>query len=140
LGTQFNISAYADEPEIKTTLVEGSVKVANLTSHATHILAPNEQAIVHGPQMEIRKIDASSYVAWKNGLFDFNTLSLEEAMRQIARWYDIEVVYENGIPDNVVLRGKMERDLSFQTALEILERLNLDYRMEAERRLVILNK
>ncbi|WP_257670579.1 FecR family protein [Parapedobacter tibetensis] len=139
LGTQFNISAYADEPEIKTTLVEGSVKISNLTSHDMRILNPNEQAIVHGPQVEIRKIDVTSYVAWKNGLFDFNTLSLEEAMRQIARWYDIEVVYENGIPDNVVLRGKMERDLSFQTVLEILQRLNLDYRMEAERRLVVLN-
>src|SRR5690606_21190952 len=124
---------------IKTTLIEGSVKISNLISHATYMLVPNEQAVIRGLAMDIRAVDVSSQIAWKNGFFDFNALTLDEAMRQIARWYDIDVVYENGIPEDVVLGGKMERNLSFETALEILERLNLRYRLEPERKLVVLN-
>ncbi len=152
LGTQFNLSAYPDEAETRTTLVEGKVTVTSDTQQGstqtglttnglrltTKILSPGEQAIMSEAAIRTSQVDVTQYTAWKDGFFNFNGKTLQEAMKQLARWYDIEVDYEGGVPDNVTLRGKMERNLSLQTTLEILQRLNLKYRVEG-RRLTIIN-
>ncbi len=110
LGTSFNINAYEDEVAIKTSLLEGSVKIGN------QILKPG-QAFLKG---KIIKTDIDQDIAWKNGFFNLNDLSVPEAMRQLARWYDIEIRYDKGIPTGELF-GKIGRKLSLNEVLDGLE-------------------
>jgi hypothetical protein len=77
-------------------------------------------------------------MAWKNGAFNFEDLRLEEAMRQLERWYDIKVKYENGVPD-IHFGGKIGRDVSLSDLLQILAGTKLKFRIEKGRELVIMN-
>ncbi|MGF6846863.1 ferric-dicitrate binding protein FerR (iron transport regulator) [Chitinophaga sp. W3I9] len=77
-------------------------------------------------------------MAWKSGLFNFEGANLEEVMRQLERWYNIDVVYENGIPD-IQFMGEMSRQISLTDLLEILRRTEVDFRVEG-RKLIVLNK
>lgn len=96
LGTHFNINAYEDEAVIKTTLLEGSVKVS---SHAeSRILKPGQQATL-GSTFQVTEVDAMQAVDWKNGNFYFNDENIQNIMRKLARWYDVEVVYIGAMPD-----------------------------------------
>ncbi len=144
LGTNFNINAYEDEDAIKTTLLEGSVKVVNgqwsMANGNTAILKPGEQAIIaatHSPFTIHHSPDLEQIVAWKNGLFNFQDASLQQVMRQLARWYDVEIVYENGIPD-IEFGGKMGRDLTLSNVLHFLEKSGLHCRLTDHRRLVVM--
>ena len=119
LGTHFNVNAYANEPAIKISLLEGSVKSGGI------VLQPG-QALING---KVITTDLERDVAWKNGLFNFNGLDLPTAMRQLARWYSLEVKFEGGVP-NKVIRGKMGRDLSLSQVLNILEKMELNFRIE----------
>lgn len=119
LGTAFNVSAYADEPETKTTLVQGGVQIRNVQSGAINRLLPNEQSIVHASSTEIQQVDAEPYIAWKNGYFYFKHTPFEEVMRQLARWYDVEVIYRGEVPQET-FSGKMGRELTLNAALKLL--------------------
>jgi ferric-dicitrate binding protein FerR (iron transport regulator) len=140
LGTHFNINAYADNGGIKTTLLDGSVKV--LAGSSGVLLRPGQQAqtIAHaGAQPEIKVIsdpDTEKTMAWKNGLFNFENATLEEVMPQLERWYDIEVMYEKGIP-NIRFGGKLSRDVSLAGLLKSLEETEVHFRIEG-RKLVVL--
>lgn len=153
LGTHFNINAYDNEVAIHTTLLEGSVRVAYATINnaslapAAVTLKPGQQAqIVHGAASSngggsqkikvINSVDINKIMAWKNGLFNFEGVSLGEIMRQVERWYDIEVTYEKGIP-NVEFEGKMTRDVPLHDLLIMLERSDIHFRME-DRKLIVL--
>ncbi|WP_161964237.1 FecR family protein [Chitinophaga flava] len=130
LGTSFNINAYTDEQYIRTTLLEGAV---NVTKGATTVrLHPGQQAEAsnraNGLQVATG-IDPAQVVAWKNGVFDFNRMPLDVVMRQLARWYDIEVAYEKNIPD-ITFWGKMGRDLPLSDVLLILEKSQVHVRLE----------
>ncbi len=125
LGTTFNVNAYDDEEEFKTSLVEGSVKIGHF------ILHPNE-AYVKG---KIVETNISQDIAWKNGVFDFNNQSLEQVMKQLSRWYDIEVVYSNGIPDKSFF-GKMSRSLGLNDVLEFLKGSKIEFELK-EKQLII---
>jgi transmembrane sensor len=95
LGTHFNINSYSDEPSMKTTLLEGSVKVKVKQSNALAILKPGEQAQIntdHTLQTN-NEVDLGKVMAWKNGFFDFENVAITEVMKQLERWYDITVVY-----------------------------------------------
>src|SRR5690606_467261 len=94
LGTHFNVNAYADEGNIKTTLLEGSVKVGSSTQ-GTKMLKPGQQAINSKGNLEVKSVNTDYAVAWKDGYFRFNDKSLDMGLREIARWYDVEIVYEN---------------------------------------------
>ncbi|OFY44600.1 MAG: hypothetical protein A2X18_03225 [Bacteroidetes bacterium GWF2_40_14] len=99
LGTHFNINAYEDEPAIKTTLIEGSVQVFqkfnNLIPQYLK-LHPGEQASLNASgAFNIAKIDIDESIAWKKGLFNFNDTDLESIMKNLSRWYDIDVQYES---------------------------------------------
>lgn len=145
LGTQFNVDAYDNEETINTTLLEGSVKVLVVaaSAHQTAVtLKPGQQAQVPGDQPAPRgirlvdNVDTGKVMAWKNGLFNFSGIKLEEVMRQLERWYDIEVVYENGVPD-IKLMGKMTRGVTLNELLTGLRELGLHYRLEG-RKLIVL--
>ncbi|WP_346316511.1 FecR domain-containing protein [Chitinophaga sp. YIM B06452] len=136
LGTSFNINAYLDEPAMQTTLLEGAVRVSN--AGGSSILSPGQQAIVAGSNA-IRVTQAKNpaqAIAWKEGLFNFEGASLDDVMRQLARWYDIDVVYEKGIPD-IGFGGKIGRDLTLAGVLGILEKTGVHFRLEGKTLIVM---
>jgi ferric-dicitrate binding protein FerR (iron transport regulator) len=135
LGTSFNIKAYDNEPVVRTTLLEGSVRVRN--GKEEKVLRPGEQARM-GAGIELSKeVDIDQVMAWKNGLFNFDGAGIEEIMKQLERWYDIEVIYENGIPATTFF-GKISARNSLQKVLSILEKSEVKFRLENGRQLVIL--
>ncbi|MET4140565.1 FecR domain-containing protein [Pedobacter sp. UYP1] len=93
LGTHFNVSAYTDEHQIKTTLAEGSVKVTLLANHQEQLLKPGQQAITTN-QIQVIPVDIEEALAWKDGLFMFNDENLENIMKKVERWYDVEVDFQ----------------------------------------------
>lgn len=119
LGTEFNVSAYAEEIETRTTLIEGAVKILNRKSGLFSQLRPNEQSIVREANTEIQKVDIEPSIAWKKGYFYFKHTPFKEVMRQLARWYNVEVVYKVSIPEET-FSGKLGRDLTLNAALKLL--------------------
>jgi transmembrane sensor len=103
LGTHFNISAYPEESVTLTTLLEGSVEVAN--SKEQKILVPNQQSATSGNGFSVKTVETDDVIAWKNGLFVFNDESLENIMREVSRWYDIEVIYRNADKNKLFFGG-----------------------------------
>ncbi len=99
LGTHFNVNGYPDEDGIKTTLLEGSVKISKGTS--SQVLTPGQQANVgnNGKLNVTDNADMEKAVSWKDGYFHFNKSRLETVMRELSRWYDIDIIYEN--PTNI---------------------------------------
>jgi len=96
LGTSFNVNAYADEPTIQTTLLNGSVKLSANNNHV--LLKPGQQAILGGnKEFSINQIDPNDAIAWKNGYFLFKNEGIESVMRTIARWYDVDVSYQGDV-------------------------------------------
>lgn len=102
LGTHFNINAYAEEGETRTTLLEGAVSVASISGNDLRRLAPGQQSVVKGNGIEVNEADLDQAVGWKNGDFVFAGEDLQVVMRQIARWYDVEVVYEGKLGNSNV--------------------------------------
>ncbi|RFS18761.1 DUF4974 domain-containing protein [Chitinophaga silvatica] len=126
LGTHFNVNAYRNEEIIKTTLLEGSVRVNGI------VIRPGQQAQVAESVYVVSNPDIDKVMAWKNGLFYFEGSTLAEIMRQVERWYDIEVVYENGIPVRE-FEGKMTRGVSLDGLLMVLQKLGVHYRLEGRK-------
>ncbi|ACU06181.1 FecR family protein [Pedobacter heparinus] len=122
LGTHFNINSYADEPNTKTTLLEGSVRLSvPLLQNGGTILKPGEQGFNEGQRIEVSKVEAEEVIAWKNGEFAFSNERLESIMRKIARWYDVTVVYENKNVGNVPFGGSISRFGKVSEVLDMLE-------------------
>lgn len=134
LGTHFNIMSYPDENNVQTTLLEGAVQVQHDTTALR--LHPGQQAYLHGNNMTVKEhVDVDEIVAWKNGYFHFNHESLPGVMRQISRWYDVEVIYETNIPERE-FGGKIERNSSLNDVLKILELSNVHYKIK-DRKIII---
>ncbi|MDR2272024.1 MAG: FecR domain-containing protein [Sphingobacterium sp.] len=91
LGTSFNINAYANEPAITTTLLEGKLKVEDKKANNMVIIHPGQQTRSRGGKLTVDNVNAADVMAWKDGLFVNNNASLEAVMRQIERWYDVTV-------------------------------------------------
>ncbi len=143
LGTSFNINAYTNEDLSKTTLLTGSVRITAGSKEGgketEQILKPNQQGIVSGDggTISVTGIDPYSAVAWKNGLFDFHGLTVDEAMRQIERWYNVRVTYKGPKPE-AYLGGKMSRGVQLSTFLEFLEKdFHIRSELHANRELVL---
>lgn len=140
LGTQFNVNCYENESTVRTTLVEGSLKVLNVPQNVNKgsvVLTPGKQAIITtDSKLKVADADVDKVVAWKRGIFNFEDASLEEVMRQIERWYDIEVVYEKNVPD-IKFGGKMSNDVSLQGLLKSLQESDVHFRLEG-RKLIVL--
>lgn len=121
LGTHFNINSYEDESTLKTTLLEGSIKVNH--GNKSILLTPGEEASVRKASHEITVksgINVKEAIAWKSGYFQFNNADVETIMRQLARWYDLKIVYESEIP-LIKFKGKIQRDLNLSEILEFLK-------------------
>jgi ferric-dicitrate binding protein FerR (iron transport regulator) len=120
LGTQFNVMAYADEPQMKTTLLEGKVKVAAVNKEM--ILSPGQQALL-APSGALKiddHADTDQAIAWKNGMQSFKDADIKTIMRQVSRWYNVDVAYSGDIPE-IGLTGKIPRSISLKKLLEALE-------------------
>lgn len=147
LGTRFNINAYDDAAVVKTTLAQGSVRVELPKEHAGNvsaILRPGQQATIANTEnqppgvIDIRNnVDVREALAWKDSVFNFHNMSFEEVMKELSRWYDFTVVYENGIPQ-LTLAGELKRDITLEEMLEVLKAANVQVRLEKDRRLIII--
>lgn len=130
LGTIFNINAYRDAPGQTTTLLEGKVEVTQ--AGRSRQLAPGQQITIGGPDSwNIRPADTSAVVAWKNGMFDFRSTDLETIMRSIAKWYDIEVVFKDGMGSRQ-FTGKFSRADDASTMLHIMEESDIHLQLKGK--------
>lgn len=136
LGTHFNINAYADEEAIKTTLLEGSVQVSNAADVA--MLVPGQQSRLYktGAIQTISNTDVEEAVAWKNGVFIFNNADIQAVMRQVGRWFDLEVAYEGAIPKDS-FGGKLPMDAKVTEVLAALQQTQVHFRIEGKRLIVM---
>jgi transmembrane sensor len=130
LGTHFNVNAYNDEPEMETTLLEGSVKLTSTLSAA--LIVPGEQGVVaESGQIIKRKVDTDSEIAWKKGLFSFKGQDIYAIMRQISRWYNIDVTYDKGLPPEKYY-GEIERSSRLENVFKILELNNVVFSLQGK--------
>jgi hypothetical protein len=132
LGTHFNINAYADETAVKTTLLEGSVKVASGSNYA--LIVPGEQAVINragNATITIHAVNVDNEVAWKNGLFSFDGENIQSIMRQVGRWYNVDVVYEGSMPPEKYF-GEISRTSSLADVFKILELNNVKFSIEGK--------
>ncbi|MGO4294345.1 FecR family protein [Chitinophaga sp. RAB17] len=136
LGTSFNVMAYADEAEIKTTLLDGAVKVSR--DDASSLLKPGEQSLLepNGKMHVIEKADIDLAIAWKNGVTSFKSADIKTIMRQVERWYDVEVVYSDAIPVRS-FTGDIPRDANLSELLRLLEISKIHFKME-NRKLIVM--
>jgi transmembrane sensor len=139
LGTHFNINNYADEEATKTTLLEGKVRVHSAKNNAQTILMPGEQAVVPRGQNERivvdKGVDVDAEVAWRFGYFNFNNADLKTMMRQLERWYDVEVEYQDKVPDAEFI-GKIPRELTLSQVLNGLQGQNVHFKISGKKIIV----
>jgi len=122
LGTEFNVNAYADEEAIKTTLLDGSVKV--MASNRTVTIKPGQQTVFN-KRHELSVVSSANtdeITAWKNGMFEFQNQPIENIMRQVARWYDVDIKYEGNITDH--FNATVKRNVPVSKLLHFLELTN----------------
>lgn len=133
-GTHFNVNSYVDENGIRTTLLEGSVQV---TKGDTRIqLKPGQQSFSFNNQIKlVAGVNLEEVMAWKNGFFSFQNAGLKTIMREISRWYDVDVIYEANVPD-VNFSGEIGRGLTLKQVLSILDETRIHYKIE-EKKLII---
>lgn len=134
LGTHFNIMAYNDEPALRTTLLEGSVKLTRGT--AASLLKPGQQGVIGADGgIKVQPVDVAQVVAWKNGYFDFNRSNIRDIMHQLSRWYDIDVIYNGSIPEDEYV-GKISRNTKLSEVLRILQLSHVQFKVD-ERKIIV---
>lgn len=136
LGTTFNVQAYADESMTTTTLIEGKVRVQALSEGAVsssntnqaernarsqEILSPGQEAVLSKDDIQVRPADVASAIAWKHGLFRYNQARLDEIMRNLARWYQVEVVYDDESLKEETFVGVVSRYNNISDVLAVFE-------------------
>lgn len=119
LGTHFNINSYTDEPLVKTTLLEGAVKVTG-TGGAYQTIKPGEESLLSGGILKVLPANVEEAMAWKNGYFRFNDENIKSVMRKISRWYDVEVYFDNP-GSSLALNGTIGRSKKLSQVLAVLE-------------------
>ncbi|HTI89454.1 MAG TPA: FecR domain-containing protein [Puia sp.] len=120
LGTRFDINGYSDEKNIATTLIDGSVKVTDETGQV--VIKPGEQALNKGGQIQVRQGNIDNATDWLNGDFYLNRINFRAAMRKIARWYDVEVIYDASVPEDIESGGWISRNKPLSAVLKAMER------------------
>ncbi|MGY0041303.1 FecR family protein [Pedobacter sp. NJ-S-72] len=141
LGTHFNVNAYKDENAIKTTLLEGSVKVSKTTEPQNEsdskLLSPGQQATLKQASFKVDQVDINNVVAWKNGYFTFGDEDLEVSMRKLSRWYNVDITYD-GKFDNISFGGTISRSKSLAEVIKILELTRkMKFKIEGRRIIVM---
>lgn len=137
LGTAFSISDYQDETTQKTTLFDGAIKIRR--GEKTQLLKPGEQSILTANnQLQLKdEVDLEVELAWKNGLFLFKDASMEEVMSQVARWYNVEVIYE-GKNSKKLFNGSVSRSANLDELMSMLAFTGVAYEIK-ERNIIIKN-
>jgi len=147
LGTHFNINAYSDEPSVHTTLLEGKVKVKSAMSNGQGaMLNPGQQAVFsllpsgeQNGEKGIKVIDNADIelaMAWKNGFTAFKSADIKSIMRQVARWYNIDVVYEGAVPERT-FTGGISRNANLSELLHLLEVSKVHFRIDGNKLVVM---
>lgn len=135
LGTHFNINAYKNEPSVKIALMEGSIIVTD-QRHQKANIKPGQLAVAGNQQLTVNHIaNMEQILAWKNGMFNFEDVSFADAMRQLERWYDIDVIYERQVPA-IELTGEMTKDVTLEGLMIFLEKLGVHCKLTG-RKLII---
>ena len=131
LGTHFNVNAYHDEETVNTTLLEGSVLITEQSKKI--LLKPGQQARKQksGVISVNNNVNMDVVMGWKNGLFYFENASLEKVLRQLSRWYDVDVVFEKRVPSRA-FEGEIQRDLKLSQVLKILEKNKVHFKIEGK--------
>ncbi|SFH37613.1 FecR family protein [Pedobacter insulae] len=127
LGTHFNINSYADEGRIITTLEEGSVKIAS--SANSKIIKPGEQSVNEGGKLQVQAANMETALAWKNGNIIFKSATINEIMRQVKRWYNIEVIYEGKANPNL-FSGGISRNSKLSVLLNVLKDNGINFELK----------
>jgi ferric-dicitrate binding protein FerR (iron transport regulator) len=131
LGTHFDVNAYSEEPNIKATLLEGSVNIKR--QNVVQTLAPGQQAVLTTGGIKLEKnVDLSQVMAWKEGFFLFNNIDIHTLMRQVSRWYDVDVNFEGNISAEGYT-GKISNDVPLSKLLEALQLNGLHASMEGRK-------
>jgi len=136
-GTHFNINAYNDEEAIKTTLLEGSVKVSSKVNGKSVILKPGEQAemAAHLPLTTHHSADLESIMAWKNGEMVLSHGNVQKLMRDISRWYNVDIEYRGAVPDGK-FSGSVNRNIPLSALLNVLKAYGIDTRLSGKKLIV----
>lgn len=123
LGTTFNVSAYSNDDIIQTTLVTGSVSFTELRSNSEQIIKPGEQITYNrsDQSIQIEKVNTDVFCSWRNGLFILEAQRLEDIMKRISRWYDVEVFYQSQEAKDLVFTGDLEKYEKCDVILKIIE-------------------
>lgn len=136
LGTHFNVNSYKDESTARITLLEGAVKVKQ--GPVAAVLKPGQQASVTAKIEVIPNADTEAAVAWKDGKFNFQDQPLRTVLKQVSRWYDFEVIYENDIPD-ITFFGEIESNVSLAQMLQLLQRSGVKFTMDNQKKQLIIH-
>ncbi|MBB1642757.1 FecR domain-containing protein [Sphingobacterium sp. UME9] len=122
LGTEFNFNTYSNEPFGAATLLEGSLRILNSRSQKTVIIIPGEQAIVAGDELRVLQVNGDDYSAWKDGLFVVNKATLNAFLRQVARWYNVDIaVVSNG--DSGTISGEFPKNIPIADLIHSLKKV-----------------
>ena len=135
LGTSFNVNTYGDDGQIYTTLVNGSVRVSSVKNGQAEVLKPGMQSVmdVQSGQLTVREVDVEPYVAWREGRFVFRAMTLDLIMRQLQRWYDFEVFYQNSELKDYEFRGVIKRDMDLDKVLSVIKATtNVDFEVKGK--------
>lgn len=133
LGTSFNVMAYEDEPFMKTTLLEGNVKISNLKTLKSNFLIPGQQSHMdRSGSIEIAEVNTEEEAAWKDGYFDFRRDNIQDIMRELSRWYDVEVIYQGRIPRDEYV-GKIRRSVTLSQALKMLKISHVRFKIKGRK-------
>jgi transmembrane sensor len=135
LGTHFNVMAYTEEGTIKTTLIEGKVKVTSGSNYQT--IHPGEQAKLEEGKIMVQNVDAEDVIGWTSGFIPVGGPDIEYTLRQIARWYDVNIIYEGKKPD-VSFEGKLPRGASIENIIKLLNANNIKARLNEKDRTIIV--
>ncbi|NLR58649.1 DUF4974 domain-containing protein [Chitinophaga polysaccharea] len=143
LGTSFNVCAYQDDLAAKITLLDGKVLITpSLADSKGTILVPGQQAALTYRQLanlKVQTADTSRVMAWKNGMLNLHNMALAEVMKQISRWYNIDVVYEGNIPD-ITFWGEISRSEHLSTVLGFMEESGIKFSIGDGGRQIIVKK
>ena len=120
LGTHFNVNAYTDESSIKTTLMQGSVKIDYPEGTST-VLKPGQQSYLHNGKILVNEVDAETAIDWKRGEINLKDENFQATMRKIARWYNVEVIFDDSAPTDLKLGGLVSREKNISTILKVME-------------------
>lgn len=134
LGTHFNINGYEEETSVKTTLLEGKVKI--IQADKSLLLVPGQQAQVSNGSMVSGSADLDEVMAWKNGFFNFNNSDIKSIMLQLSQWYDVDVTYQGKISAET-FSGIISRTDNISAVLKIMEEAGIKFRMEGRKIIVI---